>query len=104
MALVRLAAATNRPKGSAPSRRLRSKGQIPGVLYGAGIEPISLAVDARGLRSALGTGEPSATLLQLDLGESSQIARVHELQYHPVRHTVVHVDFIAAEVTAEPAR
>ena len=48
-----LVAETGRPTGSRASGRLRAAGKIPGVLYGHGLAPVSLAVDRRELRHAL---------------------------------------------------
>ena len=53
MAEVQLAAEARRTTGSSESRRLRAAGKIPAVLYGHGVTPQSLVVDARELRGAL---------------------------------------------------
>ena len=106
MAEITLSAETGRPTGTRSSGRLRAGGKIPGVVYGHGIEPIPVAVDARALRAALTTDAGLNALLNLDLGSSAHLTLARELQRHPVRHTVVHVDFqvvrrdevIAAEV------
>src|SRR5437667_239077 len=52
---IQLKAETGRKSGSAPTRRLRAEGKIPGVIYGHGIEPVPVSVDARELRHALNT-------------------------------------------------
>jgi large subunit ribosomal protein L25 len=79
--------------GSAASRRLRAEGRIPAVVYGHGIEPLSVAVDARALRGALTSDAGTNALLRLELGETEHLVLARDIQRHPVRHTVSHVDF-----------
>lgn len=102
---ITLTAETGRPAGSRPTNRLRAAGKIPGVIYGHGIDPISVAVDARELRHALNTEAGANVLLNLNVEGGSHLAMAKALQRHPVRNTVVHVDFLVVSrdeaVTAE---
>jgi large subunit ribosomal protein L25 len=91
---VTLTAETGRPVGSRPSGRLRHAGKIPGVVYGHGNEPVPVAVDARRLRNVLSTDAGLNVLLNLDLGGRSELAITKDVQRHPVRNTVTHVDFL----------
>ncbi len=91
---VALAAEAGRPTGSAAARRLRAVGKIPGVLYGHGIDPQPLAVDGRQLRLALNQEAGLNALLNLEVGGRSHLAMARQLQRHPVRGTVDHVDFV----------
>ena len=91
---VALAAEAGRPTGSAAARRLRATGKIPAVLYGHGIAPQSLAVDARSLRHALSREAGLNALINLDVGGTQHLAMARQLQRHPVRGTVDHVDFV----------
>jgi large subunit ribosomal protein L25 len=93
MAEIQLVAESGRAAGSRQSRRLRRDGRIPGVVYGHGIDPISVSVDARELRAALSGESGSRALLQLRIGSTRHLAVARQLQRHPVRHTVSHVDF-----------
>jgi large subunit ribosomal protein L25 len=93
MAEIQLVAEPGRPHGSRPSRRLRHEGKIPAVVYGHGIEPIPVTVDARELRVALNSEAGSRALLELHIGGDTHLAVARQLQRHPVRHTVIHVDF-----------
>lgn len=79
--------------GSAASRRLRGAGRIPAVVYGHGAEPLSIDVDARALRNALTSEAGTNALLRLELGSTEHLVLAREIQRHPVRHTVSHVDF-----------
>ena len=91
---VQLAAEPRHGKGSAESRRLRAVGKVPAVLYGHGIEPQALAVEARALRAALNQEAGLNALLSLDVGGSRHLAMARQLQRHPVRGTLAHVDFV----------
>ncbi|HVM08952.1 MAG TPA: 50S ribosomal protein L25 [Acidimicrobiales bacterium] len=93
MAEITLKAETGRPSGSSASKRLRREGKIPAVVYGHGIDPISIAVDARELRGAL-TGEAGTNaLLTLEIEGGNQLAMAKVLQRDPVRNVVTHIDF-----------
>ena len=93
MAEITLPAESGRALGSRSSGRLRVAGKIPGVVYGHGIDPVPVAVDARGLRAALTTESGLNALLNIEVDGTSHLTLARELQRHPVRHTVVHVDF-----------
>lgn len=95
-----LVATTGRETGSAASRRLRREEKIPGVLYGHGMAPISVLVDRRELRLALGHGGLNS-LLNLDVDGTTFPAIVKEMQRHPVRRNVTHVDFMQVNLTEE---
>ncbi|MHB8670165.1 MAG: 50S ribosomal protein L25 [Acidimicrobiales bacterium] len=90
---VVLVADHGRPSGSRASRRLRREGKVPGVLYGHGTDPTSLAVDARDLRHALSGEAGVNALLSLKVGETTHLALARQIQRHPVRGSVDHVDF-----------
>jgi large subunit ribosomal protein L25 len=95
---ITLVAETGRTTGSAASRRLRANGKVPAVLYGRGAHPVSLTVDWRELRSALTTDKGLNALLTLKVGSKKTKALVKDLQRHPVRRDVLHVDFLSVDV------
>ena len=97
MADIVLAAQAGRPTGSSASRRLRATGKVPAVVYGRGTEPRSVSVDWRELRGALTTDQGVNALLTLDLDGRKTKAIVKELQRHPVRRDVLHVDFLEVD-------
>jgi large subunit ribosomal protein L25 len=90
---IALNAEVGRTSGSSSSRRLRAEGKIPGVVYGHGTEPVSVAVPARDLRVALNGEAGTNALLSLRADGTTYLTIARELQRHPVRGTVVHVDF-----------
>jgi large subunit ribosomal protein L25 len=88
-----LEAEAGRPLGSSESRRLRAAGKIPAVVYGHGTEPVPVAVGARDLRVALSGEAGTNALLSLRAGGKTYLTLARELQRHPVRGTITHVDF-----------
>ena len=94
MAEVQLAAEPRRETGSRESRRLRAAGKIPAVLYGHGIDPQALVVDARALRGALNQESGLNALLTLQIDSQRHLAMARQLQRHPVKGTLSHVDFV----------
>ncbi|HVC69400.1 MAG TPA: 50S ribosomal protein L25 [Acidimicrobiales bacterium] len=93
MAEFTLVAEAGRSIGSRPARRLRQEGRIPAVVYGEGVEAISVTVAARDLRAALNTDAGVNAVLSLQVGGTKLMTMARELQRHPVKNTVIHVDF-----------
>jgi large subunit ribosomal protein L25 len=88
-----LVAEIGRPIGSSDTRRLRSEGKIPAVIYGPGVDPIAVAVDGASFRQALSGEQGLNTLLDLVADSKPYLVLTREIQRHPVRGTVNHVDF-----------
>lgn len=101
MSQTTLVATTGRATGSPASRRLRAEGKIPAVLYGHGMAPISLTIDRRELRIALSGTAGANTILSLDVDGAKYPALIKELQRHPVRRTVNHIDFQQISMTEQ---
>jgi large subunit ribosomal protein L25 len=101
MANASLTAELGRATGSAAARRLRSEDKIPGVLYGHGMAPVSVSVARRDLRAALSGPAGVNTIIDLKVGGATYPAIVKELQRHPVRRTVSHIDFQQISMTEE---
>lgn len=92
--LLTLTAETDRAIGSRSSRRLRKEGKIPAVIYGAGDPPTPISVDWSALRAALTTPAGFNALITLEFGDTERLTIVKDMQRHPVRRDVTHVDFI----------
>lgn len=91
---VSLVADVGRVSGSAEARRLRTAGKVPGVLYGHGVEPRSVTVASRDLRAALTSEAGLNALISLDVRGERHLAMARQLQRHPVRRSIDHVDFV----------
>ena len=102
-----LTATTGREIGSSSTRRLRAEGRIPAVVYGHGTDPIPVAVVGREFQIAMSGEAGLNTLLSLNVGGTEHLTLARDIQHHPVRNTVSHIDFlivrrdelISAEIT-----
>jgi large subunit ribosomal protein L25 len=78
--------------GSRAARRLRRAGNVPGIVYGGGEEPVAFQVDARELRQAL---QHAGAVLELSIdGAGSTPVVVKELTRHPVTGETIHIDVL----------
>ncbi len=89
-----LAADTGRNPGTRISKRLRTTGSIPGVLYGLSEDSIPLSVKWPELRLALTTDAGVNAVIQLEVDGKRHMSIVKDIQRHPVRRDVIHVDFL----------
>jgi large subunit ribosomal protein L25 len=96
-----LHAETGRRVGSSSARRLRAEGKIPAVVYGHGMDPISVSVDRRELRQALSGGAGMNTILDLTVDGDVYPSLIKDIQRHPVRRSVEHIDFIQVNLNEE---
>jgi large subunit ribosomal protein L25 len=96
-----LTANSGRATGSANARRQRTTDSIPAVVYGQGMDPLSISVERRDLRVALSGSAGINTILDLTVDGTVYPAIVKEMQRHPVRRTVQHVDFIQIDLSSE---
>ena len=80
------------PDGSRGARRLRRAGDVPGIVYGGGEDPITFKVPARELRAALAH---AGAVLDLAVEDSAPTPVVlKELERHPVTGETVHIDLL----------
>jgi large subunit ribosomal protein L25 len=91
--IVSLAASPRDQTGKGAARQARFRGKIPAVIYGHGRETQPLMVDAKALEKALTGVEPEATIIELAVDGKKVKALIREIQRHPVRPDIIHVDF-----------
>jgi large subunit ribosomal protein L25 len=96
-----LIAETGRATGSAASRRLRAEDKIPAVVYGHGMEPISIAVGRRDLRLAVSGPAGMNTVLDLTVDGAVYPTLIKHVDRHPVRRSIQHIDFIQVNLNEE---
>ena len=101
MAEITLKASTGRELGSGPSKRIRAEGNVPGVVYGLDADPIPVTVEWRPLRDALTTEAGLNALIDLDVDGDVSLTVVKELQRHPIKGNVLHIDFLRVSADAE---
>jgi len=75
--------------GSRRARRLREKGQIPGIIYGHGEEPMPVTLDRHEVEVAVRHGE---RLLEIDLDGRQENVLFKDVQYDPLGEKILHVD------------
>jgi large subunit ribosomal protein L25 len=79
-------------------RALRREGKLPAVIYGYGIEPISIVLDAHSASRILAKAS-SSTLVTIELGGTQYPTLVREKQLDFIRNELIHVDFLAVSMT-----
>ena len=98
-----LIATTGRIPGSRSSTRMRTDGHVPAVVYGLGRDAVSVSVPWTDLRRALNTDAGLNALITIDVDGTKDLAIVKDLQRHPVRRNVLHVDFLRVDPNAPVA-
>lgn len=92
---VTLRALPRSSTGKGSARQARMAGRVPAILYGRGIEPTPLAVDGKQILHALHTEAGANVLVNLEVeGGRRYLTMVREVQRHPVRGTLLHIDFV----------
>ncbi len=93
--MARLNLETRDASGKGVARKLRRAGRVPGVIYGGGGDPMLVSMDARETFNLFQSIPVDNTILQLHVGDrESERALVREVQVHPYRPALLHVDFI----------
>jgi large subunit ribosomal protein L25 len=80
--------------GKNATRRLRVEGKIPGVLYGRGVESISVVVDPADVIQILNSDSGRNTIFELETDSSRNDVLIKDLQVDPVKGSLVHADFL----------
>lgn len=95
MAEMQVVKATIRENyGSGNNRRLRRAGQVPAVIYGGEGEPLALTLDHNAIFHQLENESFFSSILEIDTGKDKIQAILREVQMHPVKTQVMHVDFL----------
>jgi large subunit ribosomal protein L25 len=79
--------------GTGPSRRMRRTGRVPGVVYGAGKESQAIELDHNALARHLKQESFHASILDMTVDGSQQKVLLRDVQMHPWKAEVLHVDF-----------
>lgn len=92
---VPLAVSPRAGSGKGEARSLRREGRVPAIAYGRDLDsPRAVSVDANELFHALNTDAGTNAILELRLDGGPQLAIAREIQRHPVKREVSHVDFV----------
>jgi large subunit ribosomal protein L25 len=93
MADIVVAAENRTETGKNVNRRLRTRGLIPGVLYGAKREAVPLAVSPKEITTILRSKTGENTLFDLEIGGSRRKVILKEFQIEPIKGNLLHADF-----------
>jgi large subunit ribosomal protein L25 len=89
-----LAATTHATTGKGTARALRRSGRLPAVIYGGAAKPVTVSLDANTVNVEWRRGHMFTTLCALEIDGAAQQVLVRDVQLHPVRDDVIHVDFL----------
>lgn len=90
-----LEAETRIGRGKSTARRLRKESdKVPGVVYGGGKDPVTVAVELRLLSKAMEQQAFFSQIIQLRIDGESEQAVLRDLQRHPANEKVLHLDFL----------
>ena len=84
-------------QGKGASRRLRHDGKVPAILYGGHLAARALTLSHQKLLIMLDNERFYSTILNLKVGDQSQAAILKDVQRHPFKNAIVHVDFQRVE-------
>ena len=79
-------------QGKGASRRLRRQGKVPAVIYGAGRDPRNLMFDHNKVLRQLEDPSFYSSILNIKVGEKSRAAIVKDIQRHPSKKQIIHID------------
>ena len=80
-------------QGKGASRRLRHQGKVPAIIYGAGRPSRALMFDQNKVLQQLDNEAFYSSVLNIKVGDKSQAAILKDLQRHPAKHMIMHLDF-----------
>jgi large subunit ribosomal protein L25 len=93
MATIEFTAFPRHTEGRGASRRMRRTGKAPGIVYGGSTPPQPIELDHNALIHALRTEAFHASILTMKVDGSSTQVLLRDVQMHPFRNEVLHVDF-----------
>jgi len=93
MATASLSAETRTETGKGVARKLRAAGRVPAVVYGHAREAQALSLQTRELEKLLSSISTGSTVVELSLGGATTKTLIREVQRHPFKKQILHVDF-----------
>lgn len=87
--------------GKGAAGRLRKTGRVPGVMYGYEVDPTAVSIDALDLYHVLHTRAGSNVLLTVALDGDDKLCVARDIQRHPVRGNVTHIDLLSVDKNAQ---
>ena len=87
-------ATTRDDQGKGASRRLRREEKIPAIVYGAGKEPSAISLNIHEITHLLENDDAYTSVLDLSIDKKVEPVIIKDLQRHPAKNTVTHVDLL----------
>ena len=84
-------------QGKGASRRLRREGKVPGVIYGAGKDPVAITLEHNELIHQLENEAFYSHILDVKVDGKAEQAILKDMQRHPAKPVVMHVDFLRVD-------
>jgi large subunit ribosomal protein L25 len=91
---VKLSARPRADVGRNSVKHLRTRGVIPAVVYGHKDQPSNLEINQREIAALLAHAVGENILVELDIAGATKLSLIQEVQHHPVRGEILHVDFL----------
>lgn len=91
--LIQLSGTRRVTIGKGGARKARAAGQLPGVVYGHGEEPVAVVVDYRDFMTKIRKHKGGNPIVNLTIGDHEVTALVRDAQIDPISQLVLHVDF-----------
>ncbi len=95
---INLTAKIRECAGKGAARCIRNNKNIPAVIYGEKKAPVAIELDGRGFEMLLKTPGLRTKLFQIETANGTEDAMLMDIQYHPVKDTVIHADFKRIDV------
>jgi len=96
-----LTAQTRETAGRSAVNKIKQQGLVPAVIYGGKEAPVKLTLNAREIGNLLSHTTSEHVLVDLEIADggkkSNRLALIQEVQHHPLKRTVLHVDFHAVK-------
>jgi large subunit ribosomal protein L25 len=86
-------------QGTGASRRLRITGRTPGIVYGGSGQPLLIELDHNALFHAIKKEAFHASILEMELAGNTHKVLLRDLQMHPFKQQILHIDFQRVEAT-----
>lgn len=86
-------------RGKNEARRLRARGLAPAVVYGAGSDPVALAVNPKEINKVLRSSSGSNTIFNINVNGSDAPVMIVDWQYDPIKNFLLHIDLKRIDMT-----
>ncbi len=96
---IEVIAAKRELQGTGASRRLRSAGKVPGIVYGGTATPVQIELDHNALYHALRKETFHSSVLTLNIDGAKETVLLRDTQWHPYKQQVLHIDFQRVDST-----